>query len=70
MGASGLAGGVMSGMRFLSIGLRILGASAAFSLGACGQNRGIPPAGPLKAEWYVIDEDDRPLPGQFLRYAK
>lgn len=59
----------MSGMRFLSIGRCVVVAAAALSLGACGQNRGLPPAGPLKAEWYVIDENDRPLPGQFLRYA-
>ncbi len=38
-------------------------------LGACGQNRDLPPAGPLRAEWYVIDANDRPAPGQFLRFA-
>lgn len=57
----------MSGVRPLA--LRPLLVFAALAAVGCGQNRGLPAAGPLKPEWYLIDADDRPAPGQFLRYA-
>ncbi len=50
----------------MSIGFGLL---CVLALGGCGQNRDLPPPPPLKAEWYVIDESDRPARGQFLRYA-
>lgn len=36
---------------------------------ACGDLDPVPRAGPLTPDLYVIAEDDRPEPGQFLRYA-
>ena len=39
------------------------------ALSACGQNRDLPPPPPLGPELYVIDEDDRPATGQFLRFV-
>ena len=39
-------------------------------LPACGQNRNAAVAEPLRPEYYVIEEDDRPKPGEHLRYVE